>query len=199
LLGDGDGASGEGDVVIGGEQSDQAKGKTADGLAETEPIKARPGKGWCWVFWRSQRLLAAGWRSVGAGGWGHGSGSAAERESSKREVPPGRRIITVPQGSEAAAVSIQARWPRPMGQRLRSPKRTGAAAGIHRHLHGSQQEMRIASGEGRPGPGDQLSEAKTVQRHLHRRLRSTGEEEFTPARAITLNRDVAGERPLVEQ
>jgi len=53
LLWDGEGASVEGDVVIGGVQSDQAEGKAADCLGETEPvetesIQAGPGAGWCW-------------------------------------------------------------------------------------------------------------------------------------------------------
>jgi hypothetical protein len=39
LLGDGDGAPGEGEVVIGGEEGDQAKGKATDGLGEAEPIE----------------------------------------------------------------------------------------------------------------------------------------------------------------
>ena len=45
MLGDGDVASGEGDVVIGGEESDQAEGKAADGLGETKPVKTGPGVG----------------------------------------------------------------------------------------------------------------------------------------------------------
>jgi hypothetical protein len=39
LLGDGDVAPGEGDVVIRGEQSDQADGKAADRLGGTEAIQ----------------------------------------------------------------------------------------------------------------------------------------------------------------
>jgi hypothetical protein len=39
LLGDGDVAPGEGDVVIGGEQSDQADGKAADRLGGTKAIQ----------------------------------------------------------------------------------------------------------------------------------------------------------------
>jgi hypothetical protein len=35
--------AGEGDVVIGGKQSDQAKQQTTDGLNEAEPIEAGPG------------------------------------------------------------------------------------------------------------------------------------------------------------
>jgi hypothetical protein len=45
LLGDGDVAPGDGDVVIGGEESDQAEGKAADGLGETKPVKTGPGVG----------------------------------------------------------------------------------------------------------------------------------------------------------
>jgi hypothetical protein len=46
LLRDGDVAPGEGEVVIGGEESDQAEGKAADGLGEAEPIEAGPRRGW---------------------------------------------------------------------------------------------------------------------------------------------------------
>jgi hypothetical protein len=42
LLGDGDVAPGEGEVVIGGEEGDQAKGKAAEGLGEPEAVKAKP-------------------------------------------------------------------------------------------------------------------------------------------------------------
>jgi hypothetical protein len=50
LLRDGEGASADGDVVIGGEQGDQAEGKAADCLGETEPVEtesveAGPGAG----------------------------------------------------------------------------------------------------------------------------------------------------------
>ena len=47
MLGDGDGAPCEGEVVIGGEEGDQAEEEAADGLAETEPIQARPTEGKC--------------------------------------------------------------------------------------------------------------------------------------------------------
>ncbi|MFN9631195.1 MAG: hypothetical protein ACK59A_13335 [Cyanobacteriota bacterium] len=36
--------AGDGDAVIGGEESDQAKDEAASGLGEAEAIKARPGK-----------------------------------------------------------------------------------------------------------------------------------------------------------
>jgi hypothetical protein len=74
LLGDGDVAPGEGEVVIGGKQGDQAEGEAADRLGETEAIEAGPRRGCCWQFWRNRRLLAAGWRPGGAGGRGHGAG-----------------------------------------------------------------------------------------------------------------------------
>jgi hypothetical protein len=52
LLGDGDGAPGDGEVGIGGEQGDQAKSKATDGLGETEAVEtnlaeteAWPGRG----------------------------------------------------------------------------------------------------------------------------------------------------------
>jgi len=43
LLLDGDGDACEVDVVIGGEQGDQAENEAADGLSQTEPIKGWPG------------------------------------------------------------------------------------------------------------------------------------------------------------
>ena len=48
MLLEGDVAAGEGDVVIGGKQGDQAEDETADGLGQTEPVEAeafetRPG------------------------------------------------------------------------------------------------------------------------------------------------------------
>ena len=42
MLGDGDVAPGEVEVVIGGEESDQAKGNTAEGLGEPEAVEAKP-------------------------------------------------------------------------------------------------------------------------------------------------------------
>jgi len=75
LLVDGDVAPGEGEVVIGGEEGDQAEGEAADGLGETEAIEVGPRRGCCWQFWRNRRLLAAGWRPGGAGWRGHGAGA----------------------------------------------------------------------------------------------------------------------------
>jgi hypothetical protein len=40
-----EGAAGEGDVVIGGEQGDQAEHKAAQGLSEAKAVKAWPGNG----------------------------------------------------------------------------------------------------------------------------------------------------------
>jgi hypothetical protein len=45
LLGDGDVAPGECEVVIGGEQGDQAEGEAADRLGDTKPVKTGPGVG----------------------------------------------------------------------------------------------------------------------------------------------------------
>jgi hypothetical protein len=39
---DGDDSPGEGEVVIGGKQGNQAEGKAADGLGETEAVEAGP-------------------------------------------------------------------------------------------------------------------------------------------------------------
>ncbi|QPN64280.1 hypothetical protein [Synechococcus sp. CBW1004] len=46
LLLEGDAGAGEGDVVIGREQGDQAEGQTADGLGETEAVKAETVEPW---------------------------------------------------------------------------------------------------------------------------------------------------------
>ncbi|MFN9693784.1 MAG: hypothetical protein ACK550_08330 [Synechococcaceae cyanobacterium] len=48
MLLDGDGEAGEAEVVIGGEQGDQAEHEAADGLEEAEPIEVEaPGAlGW---------------------------------------------------------------------------------------------------------------------------------------------------------
>jgi hypothetical protein len=50
LLGDGDVAPGDGEVVIRGEKGDQAEGKATDGLGEAEPVEreARPRGRCCW-------------------------------------------------------------------------------------------------------------------------------------------------------
>jgi hypothetical protein len=48
LLLETDGAAGEGDVVIGGKQSDQAEDHSPAGLDGTEVIQAGPGALWCW-------------------------------------------------------------------------------------------------------------------------------------------------------
>ncbi len=42
MLGDGEFAPGEGEVVIGGEESNQAEGKASDGLGEAEAVEAKP-------------------------------------------------------------------------------------------------------------------------------------------------------------
>ena len=45
MLVDGDVAPGEGEVVIGGEEGDQAEGEAADGLGQTEAVEAGPIRG----------------------------------------------------------------------------------------------------------------------------------------------------------
>ena len=45
MLGDGEETPGDVEVVIGGEEGDQAEGKAADGLGEAEPVETWPGKG----------------------------------------------------------------------------------------------------------------------------------------------------------
>ena len=44
MLMDGDVAPGDGEVVIGREEANQAKGKATDGLGETEPVESEPAK-----------------------------------------------------------------------------------------------------------------------------------------------------------
>ena len=48
MLGDGEVAPGEGEVVIGGKEGDQAKGEAADRLGKTEAIEAGPRRGCYW-------------------------------------------------------------------------------------------------------------------------------------------------------
>jgi hypothetical protein len=48
LLLEADVVAGEGDVVIGGKQGNQAEKQTAAGLDGTEVIQAGPGVLWCW-------------------------------------------------------------------------------------------------------------------------------------------------------
>ena len=43
LLGELEGAAGEGEVVIGGEQRDQAKDEASEGLGDAEAIEGEPG------------------------------------------------------------------------------------------------------------------------------------------------------------
>ena len=88
MMVDGDVAPGEGEVVIGGKQGNQAEGEAADRLGETEAIEAGPKRGCCWQFWRNRRLLAAGWRPAGAGGRGHGAGAETGGVGSKTSMPP---------------------------------------------------------------------------------------------------------------
>ena len=44
MLGDGEVAPGDGEVVIGGEEGDQAKSKATDGLGKTEPVETNPAE-----------------------------------------------------------------------------------------------------------------------------------------------------------
>jgi hypothetical protein len=44
LLGDGEVAPDDGEVVIGGEQGDQAKSKATNGLGEAEPVETESAK-----------------------------------------------------------------------------------------------------------------------------------------------------------
>ena len=77
-----EGAAGDGDVVIGGKESEQAQDQAADGLreteavetkpVETEPIQAGPKVESLRKVWRKRRLNAAlGWTVGGRGRCGH--------------------------------------------------------------------------------------------------------------------------------
>ncbi|MFM9101872.1 MAG: hypothetical protein ACKOPS_11300 [Cyanobium sp.] len=65
LLREGEGAAGEEDVVIGGEQGDQAKEQAADGLKQTKLIKAWPGELLQRGVWRKRRRIAVTGRRGG--------------------------------------------------------------------------------------------------------------------------------------
>lgn len=69
LLGEREASTGEGDVVIGREQSDKANDQASDGLKPAKPIKARPGAQEVGRFWRIRRLLAGAARGIGHGLW----------------------------------------------------------------------------------------------------------------------------------
>jgi hypothetical protein len=104
LLLEREGASGDGDVVIGGKESDQAEGNAATGLGEpevveTEEVKA-PWAGCCWQVWRSRWLLAEGWRIGGAWeGWGHGAGAAIGAWAPQAQFHRRRRMSQPPPSS----------------------------------------------------------------------------------------------------
>ena len=67
------------DVVIGGEQGDQAEEQATDGLDEAEPIEAGPGTLRIHRFWRSRRLLADRTLGIGHGLGGCSKGVGANR------------------------------------------------------------------------------------------------------------------------
>ena len=113
---DWDVAPGEGEVVIGGEQGDQAEGEAADRLGEAEAIEGGLRSGCCWQFWRNRRLLAAGWRPGGTWGRGHGAGAETGGEGSKTSMPPAgsdRHRPQLPQGIQTPSPCI--RWKRRNG------------------------------------------------------------------------------------
>ena len=60
-------STGEGDVVIGGEQRDEADDQASEGLQPAKPIKARPGTQEIGRFWRIRRLLAGAALRIGHG------------------------------------------------------------------------------------------------------------------------------------
>lgn len=97
MLGDGDAAPGEGDVVIRGEECNQAEYAAADRLREAEAIEtgaikpaavaAGLGVGWRPV-WRSWCFLAAGRRPGGRGACCHGAGAVKAAGGCHSSVPP---------------------------------------------------------------------------------------------------------------
>jgi hypothetical protein len=89
-------AAGDGDLVIGGEQGDQAEEQAADGLDEAEPIETGPG---------AQGTLDSG---GAAGGWRaglSGSGMGLEAEAGKG-ARSGSRC-----GSLFSSATLALRWP----------------------------------------------------------------------------------------
>jgi hypothetical protein len=110
LLGDGDEAAREGEVVIGGEESDQTEGEAADRLGEPKLVKAQANPApWAGLrrygqFWRSRRLLAGERWPGGIGrGSGHGTRATLMRGCHMSSVPP--LLPTVPALFLAAARS----------------------------------------------------------------------------------------------
>ncbi len=79
---------GEGDVVIGGEQGDQAEDEASERLNEAKAVEAWPGDGCGGQVWRSRRLFAARWRPGGSGGWVQGCGATTGSGDSSPSVPP---------------------------------------------------------------------------------------------------------------
>jgi len=59
-LGDGEIEAGEGEVVIGGKQGDQAEDQAADRLDGTGLVEAKPGRLWWHPLWRKRSVIAAG-------------------------------------------------------------------------------------------------------------------------------------------
>ena len=88
MLGDGDGAPGDGEVVIGGKQGDQAEGKATDGLGEAEPVKpegadASLGAQKIPRVWRKRRRFAVRGQTIGR--WSRHPGA---RSTPHKPMPP---------------------------------------------------------------------------------------------------------------
>jgi hypothetical protein len=69
LLLEGDAVAGEGEVVIGGEESDQTHGQTARGLEDRQAIQARPGAWRIGEVWRKRGGFAVAGSAIGGVGW----------------------------------------------------------------------------------------------------------------------------------
>ena len=117
LLLEGNAGAGEGDVVRGREQGDQAEGQSSDGLREaeavkTETVESAPEAWGCRQVWRNLRVRAiAAW----CVGWWRGGGDQPVGRPSP-PVPPLRRSVpcdclssSQPQGC-ALKAETSGRW-----------------------------------------------------------------------------------------
>lgn len=67
------------------------------------------------------------------------------------------------------------------------------------HGNGAQQPLWIAAGDNRPAPGDNFGVLEALQRNGHGLFRAIGKQQLPPAIAVTFDRYVLIEAPLVEQ
>ena len=97
-----EGAPGEGDVVIGGEEGDQAEGEATDGLGEAEAVEPEEAEASLGVqkilgVWRRRRWFAAGGRSVrGWSGRSHSGQTGAGAEALPIRATTGLQLSQAP-------------------------------------------------------------------------------------------------------